>query len=83
MDYEDDIFYALTDISWNDETRDLYNRTMRSGMEFYNQNTLFGTVLVTGKPIISNDPANDPRSGGLPNGHPPLTAFMGATASVW
>ena len=69
--------YALTDISWNDEARDLYNSTMRSGMEFYNQNTLFGTVLVTGKPIISNDPANDPRSGGLPNGHPPLTAFMG------
>jgi GAF domain-containing protein len=27
--------------------------------------------------VISNDPAQDPRSGGTPEGHPPLKAFMG------
>jgi hypothetical protein len=34
-------------------------------------------VLKTGQLVISNHPASDPRSGGLPKGHPPLNAFLG------
>ena len=32
---------------------------------------------MTGETVISNDPANDPRAGGLPGGHPPITTYMG------
>lgn len=42
-----------------------------------NMNTLFGAAILKGKPVISNDPSKDIRGGGLPHGHPPLTAFLG------
>lgn len=67
----------LTDISWNEETNRLYQQSLENGMEFHNLKTLFGAVMVTGQPVISNDPAHDARRGGLPHGHPPLNAFMG------
>jgi len=68
--------HAITNIAWNEETRTLYNQHAPN-LEFYNLNTLFGYVLSSGKSIISNDPLNDSRSGGLPKGHPPLNAFLG------
>lgn len=69
--------HALTDISWNAETRDFYQQHVAAGMEFRNLNTLFGQVLLTGAPVISNDPEHDPRRGGLPYGHPALRSFLG------
>lgn len=45
-------------------------------MEFHNTHNLFGAVLQTRKPTIANDAARDPRSGGLPPGHPPIFAFL-------
>lgn len=68
---------ALTNISWNDETRALYEKLAAKGMEFTNLKSLFGVVMTTGMEVISNDPSNDPRRCGLPDGHPPLNAFMG------
>ncbi len=38
---------------------------------------LYGRVLKDGKPFFTNDPASNPDSIGLPEGHPPLTAFLG------
>ena len=67
---------AITNIAWNQETRDLYDR-LAPEFEFFNLATLFGQVLKTGAYVIANDPATDPRRGGLPEGHPPLTAFLG------
>lgn len=69
--------YATTNISWSKETRELYERTEKQGLTFSKLNTLYGEILKTGKFVISNDPAKDPRSGGLPKGHPPLNKFMG------
>lgn len=69
--------FAITDVSWNDETRGLYENRQSEGMEFRNHDTLFGAVLKSGEPVIANDPERDPRRGGLPDGHPPLTAFLG------
>lgn len=69
--------HTITNIAWNKETRKLYDQTVHLGMEFHNLDTLFGAVITTGKPVISYDPTNDPRSCGLPNGHPPLKAFLG------
>lgn len=69
--------YALTDISWNAETAALFAQSQKNGLEFKNLNTLFGAALKTGQVIISNAPAQDSRSGGIPRGHPPLKSFMG------
>ncbi len=46
-------------------------------LELSSPDTLIGAVLCTGKPVLTNEPSNDPRSGGLPPGHPPLWNFLG------
>jgi len=69
--------HAITNIAWNDETRAFYANHAPEGLIFTNLNTLFGRVMTTGQPVIANDPAHDPRRGGLPPGHPPMTAFLG------
>lgn len=69
--------HAITNIAWSPETRALYEANAARGFEFRNLETLFGVVLRTGQALISNDPAQDPRRGGLPPGHPPLASFMG------
>ena len=68
---------AITNIAWNDQTRSFYEEKAPDGLEFHNLGTLFGAVLEMGQPVIANDPASDPRSGGVPDGHPPLNAFLG------
>jgi len=68
---------AVTNIAWNEETRALYEKHKERGLEFRNLNSLFGAVLTTGQAVISNDPLHDPRSGGLPPGHPAMHAFLG------
>ena len=69
--------HSLTNIAWDEATRNFYAQHAGTGLEFRNLSTLFGRVMTTGKPIISNNPMNDPRSGGLPPGHPALNAFLG------
>jgi PAS domain S-box-containing protein len=68
---------AITNIAWNDETRAFYAENAPQGLVFSNLDTLFGAVLKGGQTVIANDPANDSRSGGIPEGHPPLNAFLG------
>ena len=67
---------AITNIAWDQTSRELVE-SASDGLEFHNLETLFGHVVTGQSVVISNDPANDPRSGGLPPGHPPLRAFMG------
>ena len=69
--------HAVSDIAWNDETRAWYEENKEAGLEFTNLNTLFGRTLTSGEPLLSNDPANDPRRGSLPGGHPPLSSYLG------
>ncbi|MFM7054308.1 MAG: PAS domain S-box protein, partial [Bacteroidota bacterium] len=69
--------YAITDISWDEETAALYRKYEEKGMEFTNLNTLFGYTLRTGETVISNDPAKDTKRGGLPHGHPALNHYLG------
>lgn len=68
---------AITDIAWDDQSRAIYSLFNEGGLEFRNLNTLFGAVMTGGAPMIANDPPNHPHAGGLPSGHPPLTAFLG------
>lgn len=69
--------YATTNIAWSEETQQLYEDTQKKGMIFSKPNSLYGAVLKTGQLIIANDPPNDRRSYGTPQGHPPLNSFMG------
>ncbi|MFC1744198.1 GAF domain-containing protein [Candidatus Riflebacteria bacterium] len=69
--------HAISNIAWNKETIEFYKKNAPSGMEFRNLKTLFGGALTSKKLVISNEPGNDPRAGGLPQGHPPLNAFLG------
>jgi two-component system, cell cycle sensor histidine kinase and response regulator CckA len=68
---------ALSEIAWDEESRRLYGELAARSLEFRNLDNLSGAPAVTGELIIANDPPHDPRSGGLPSGHPPLTCYMG------
>jgi len=69
---------AIADISWDGESRKTYQKFAdEKGLDFPIIRGLWGDVVRTGNPVISNDPANDPRRGGLPEGHPPLSSFLG------
>jgi len=69
--------HAITNIAWDQATRQLYADNLATGMEFHNLKTLFGAALLSGEPVISNEPAVDHRKGGIPNGHPSLDSFLG------
>ncbi|WP_154859651.1 ATP-binding protein [Cyclobacterium xiamenense] len=69
--------HTITNIAWSDETEAFYQQNFQTGIEFRNLDTLFGYSLKTGNTVIANDAANDPRSGGIPRGHPPLKRYLG------
>ncbi|KAF1045905.1 MAG: hypothetical protein GAK38_02740 [Xylophilus sp.] len=69
--------HAITDIAWDGGSRGRHAASAQEGMVFSNLDSLFGAALSTREPVLSNDPAADPRGSGLPPGHPPLTAFLG------
>ena len=69
--------HAITNIAWDEATLAFYKEQAPKGMEFDNLNSLFGHVIRTGRPLISNDPATDQRAAGIPAGHPALAAFLG------
>lgn len=68
--------HAITDISWDEPTRALLEQAGAEGLRFTRLDTLFGRVLQSAEPLISNAPNSDPRAGGLPPGHPPLEALI-------
>ncbi|WP_334030009.1 EAL domain-containing protein [Alteromonas sp. P256] len=68
---------VLTNIAWNKQTKSLYEERKKSGLEFHRQDNLLGELLRTGKPVVSNAPAQDHRAGGVPDGHPKLAAYLG------
>ncbi len=69
--------YAITDIAWDAASKAHFAAMAPKGMEFTNLRSLFGAALRSGEPVFANQPATDPRRGGLPPGHPPLNAFLG------
>ncbi|MBF0320744.1 MAG: GAF domain-containing protein [Nitrospirae bacterium] len=69
--------FAVSNIAWNDQTHKLYDENMENGFKFHNMDNLIGSVIKTGRAVISADPPNDPRRGSLPEGHPQLRSFLG------
>jgi len=69
--------HAITNIAWNEETQKLYKEWETNGLEFTNMDTLFGHVITSGEVVVSESPITDPRSTGIPEGHPPMHSFLG------
>jgi two-component system sensor histidine kinase/response regulator len=71
-------FHALKGfMGQNQQYDEFYDQYAPKGLEFRNLDNVFGKVILSGETVISNDPLNDSRSGSLPQGHPPLSAFLG------
>ena len=69
--------HAISNTAWDEPSRVLNESQMDAGMAFRNLRTLFDQAMVTGKPVIANDPHHDLRSGGMPAAHSPMDAFLG------
>jgi PAS domain S-box-containing protein len=70
-------------VTWGPDNREFFEAALRTYqevgyLEFSAFDNLFGRVITDEQPILSNDPANDPRAAHrLPAGHPPLQNFLG------
>lgn len=66
--------WAMTDISWDIESRRVYQAADGS-IDFYNKSKLFVDAVASLKPVIVND-LDQQSMGGMPSGHPPLTSLL-------
>lgn len=68
---------TITNLAWDDASRAFYEDNIAEGLEFRNLDNLFGHVITTGQSVLSNDLPQDPRSAGVPQGHPIIHSFLG------
>lgn len=68
---------AMSDSVWSDVTRDFYARNAPIGLEFYNLDGIFGAILKSAAPVVFNDFSESAARHALPEGHPPISAFVG------
>ena len=67
----------ISDITWNAEIERFHDENFSDGLKFTKLETLSGAVITSSEAVVSNGPEADPRSYGLPSGHPPLNSFLG------
>ncbi|EFK09505.1 CheR methyltransferase, SAM binding domain protein [delta proteobacterium NaphS2] len=67
---------AISDPGWELCTMDDKSGHRRPPGDF-KIHGLYGRVLADGKSLLTNDPFSHPDSIGIPEGHPPLKAFLG------
>lgn len=68
---------AIDDIARNEKVREFFKENAQARLEIRNLDNLYGEAIKTGKTVLTNSPAADPRSGGLSDGNPPLKSFLG------
>jgi PAS domain S-box-containing protein len=67
--------YAISDVGWQECSRERpRRRELVTDMEIV---SYWGRVLLDGEALLLNDPASHPQSRGVPDGDPPITAFLG------
>lgn len=59
----------------------LRQHTAHGYFEVAHDDNLLGEVISKGKTVVSNQPPSDPRSRGVPLGHPPMKSFLGVPIS--
>lgn len=70
--------HAITDLSWNPESRHLMGQLRSGDMMLTNPSSLLGRVFAHGEVIITDDVYGHVKRGGFPPGHPRLTNYLGA-----
>lgn len=70
--------HAITDLSWNPESRHLMGQLRSGNMTLTNPKSLLGRVFAYGEVIITDDVYSHIKRGGFPSGHPRLTNYLGA-----
>ncbi|MBP2849920.1 diguanylate cyclase [Dickeya oryzae] len=68
---------AISNVSWNGDSKNSYDTFLQNKLQFTSLDNLFGHVVTTGKPLITNSPRAHSASRGVPKGHPILRQFMG------
>lgn len=74
--------YAITNIAWNLSSQKFFLDHINTSLCFTNMDTMFGEVIVTGRPKMVNNYQSMNRSDILPNGHPPIKRFLGVPAMI-
>lgn len=68
---------AISNLAWNADMQNFMMKNKPNGLEFRGFNSLFGEILLRREILVSQDPANDDRAGGVPAGHPGMHNFAG------
>ena len=68
---------AILSDSWSTETSEYYRENYSGGVEFKKLNTLLGRAILTGKPVISDNPDNEALKEELPKELPEMRDYMG------
>lgn len=71
---------ALTDISWDAESRQLYEHTGGFGLVLPARGDLLGEVVRSKAPVIRDTPHHGGPGRVLPGGHPPIVNYLGLPA---
>lgn len=69
--------HAITNISWDEPSYQLYEKLKSQDMLLCSDKTMIGLAMHQEQIVIGNDMQNDPRGGHAPPGHPPLRKYMG------
>lgn len=69
--------HAITDLSWNDDSRRLMERLSSGDMVLTNPDSMLGRVFAGGEVVMTNDLGGETRRTGFPHGHPPLSNYLG------
>lgn len=68
---------ALSDISWDEASRRLHAQLVARNLEFRNLDNLSGAPVLDQRVILANNVPAHPRYRGLPDGHPPMSTYLG------
>lgn len=69
--------YAITNLAWDEASKDFYDSNIEQGIDFHRLDNLFGHTLTTGEVTIANHCDQGPRSNRVPAGHPDIQSFIG------
>lgn len=67
--------YAISNLSWDKDSKALYDNNIEQGIDFHQLDNLFGQTLTSGEVVINNHCELRPRI--TPKGHPEILSFIG------
>lgn len=69
--------HAIGNQSKHSRYNEFFSQQGANPIEFFNMENLLGSAITSNAVVISNTPSSDPRSGGIPDGHPRLGSYLG------